>query len=166
MEQKYSKVVLHTGSNISPRSKFLQKANAMIEARIGKIIHQSSIYETEAWGKEEQNHFLNQALLVSTTLTAWEVLEKIFIIEELLGRERTQKWGSRSIDIDILFFNDEIIRTESLTVPHTFLHERNFVLTPLSEILPDFIHPVFKETVLELKEKCSDSRKVLENSAA
>lgn len=143
-------IFLHTGSNLGDRKQNLQYALEWIEAEIGPIVQTSSIYWTEAWGIEAQPDFLNQAIEVHSELEPAQLLEKILQIEQKMGRERRIKWGERLIDIDILFYEDRIIQTETLAIPHPFMQERNFVLAPLAEIAPDFEHPVFEKTVQEL----------------
>lgn len=149
------------GGNIGKREKILEKALLEIESRIGKILKKSSVYETKAWGFEQQPDFLNQVILVETNLTAENLLKKILEIEKSLGRKRTgKKWEKRIIDIDILFCNDFIIQKKNLKIPHPCLHLRRFTLAPLNEIAPDFVHPVLKKTVSELLKNCEDKLEV------
>ena len=150
-------VYLHTGTNLGNREANLERANEWIKQEIGLILKASKVYRTKAWGITDQPDFLNQALLANTTLGPFELLEKIQAIERSMGRAREIKWGERIIDIDILFYNDEIIDTESLTVPHPYLHYRNFVLLPLIEIAPGLIHPVFGKTIAELFANSEDT---------
>lgn len=159
--QNLKEVYLLTGSNIEPRIHFLQEAMKEINSRIGKIYRSSSIYESEAWGFESDISFLNQVLVIRSKLSVNEILDEILRIEHELGRKRIKgKYTSRSIDIDILYFGSEIIKTNELTVPHARLHERIFTLMPLEEIAEDFIHPVLKMTNKELLEKSQDKNKV------
>ena len=141
----------------------LSVATNMIEKNIGKLTTSSVIYKTAAWGKEDQPDFLNQIIIVSSLLSSSTLLKEIFIIEKEMGRVRTTKNAARVIDIDMLFFNDEIIQTENLTVPHKQIQNRKFVLVPLTEIAPDFIHPVLKKSSLELLSICSDKLNVQKN---
>ena len=143
------------GSNLGDRKNFLSQAVTLIGSLTGKIISKSTLYNTEPWGVDNQGDFLNQAICVETELSADELLKNILGIEERLGRTRTQKWEARNIDIDILFFNSDIIETTNLTVPHPFLHERKFALLPLSEIKEDYIHPVLKKSVKTLLAECN-----------
>ena len=153
---KANQIYLHTGTNLGNREANLKRANEWIVQEIGPIEKASSVYRTKAWGITDQPDFLNQALLVSTHLSPFELLEKIQDIERRMGRAREIKWGERIIDIDILFYNDEIIDTENLTIPHPYLHYRNFVLLPLMDIAPGLLHPGFGLTVAELYANSED----------
>ena len=141
----------------------LSVATNMIEKNIGKLTTSSVIYKTAAWGKEDQPDFLNQIIIVSSLLSSSTLLKEIFVIEKEMGRVRTTKNAARVIDIDMLFFNDEIIQTENLTVPHKQIQNRRFVLVPLAEIAPDFTHPILKKSSLELLSICSDKLNVQKN---
>src|SRR5690349_6009474 len=114
------------GSNLGDRKNYLSKAAELLEIHVGKITSKSMLYNTAPWGVDNQDDFLNQAVRVETKLSAHQLLENILSIEEKLGRIRTKKWEARTIDIDILFFNADIIRTDNLTIPHPFLHQRRF----------------------------------------
>jgi len=153
-------IVLHTGSNIGNRNANLAKANYLIENNIGKIKRSSALYETEAWGYKNQEDFLNQALIVETNLAAEYVLNNIHRIEKNLGRIRDKKWRERSIDIDIIFYGTNVIKLEDLTIPHKHLESRNFVLVPLSEIIPNFIHPISKKKISQLLKESTDTSEV------
>ena len=156
-------VYLLLGSNMGDSEQMLSVATNMIEKNIGKLTTSSVIYKTAAWGKEDQPDFLNQIIIVSSLLSSSTVLKEIFIIEKEMGRVRTTKNAARVIDIDMLFFNDEIIQTENLTVPHKQIQNRRFVLVPLAEIAPDFTHPILKKSSLELLSICSDKLNVQKN---
>lgn len=150
-------VFLSIGSNIGNKTQNLLNAIGFIGNEIGRIEKVSAVYATEPWGLKQQPEFLNMALLVTTQLNAEEVLKKALSIELKMGRVREQKMGARSIDIDILLFNDEIIREDNLSVPHPFMQQRNFVLMPLNEIAAEIVHPVLKKTIRELLEESSDT---------
>ena len=158
---KHNKVFLGLGSNLGNREENLLKAQKLINKKVGKVHSKSSIYETAAWGITEQNAFLNQVLEIETVFSPDAVLHLLLKIEKNMGRIREIKWGERSIDIDILYFNNEIISTENLAIPHPFIQERKFVLLPLCEIAPVFIHPKLKQSNLELLEKCQDSGEIV-----
>jgi 2-amino-4-hydroxy-6-hydroxymethyldihydropteridine diphosphokinase len=145
------------GSNLGDRNLFLQQAIAYIRDEIGPIVKASSVYETQSWGKTDLPDYLNQVVLVNTKLTARKALEKILGIEHQIGRIREEKWGARIIDIDILFFNSEIIDELGLHIPHPELHKRRFTLEPMAELAPNLIHPVLKKVILQLKNELSDS---------
>jgi len=147
------------GGNIGDRIKNLAKTRSFIDMGIGKIVKTSSIYETAAWGITEQPDFLNQVLLVESKLPAQKIMQLILSIENKLGRVRTQKNASRIIDIDILFYNNEIINEMGLTVPHPEIQNRKFALIPLNDIAPHFVHPILK---LSLKHLLSISKDKLE----
>ena len=156
-------VYLLLGSNMGDSEQMLAVATNMIEKNIGKLTKSSSIYRTAAWGKEDQPDFLNQIIIVSSSLSSSTVLKEMFGIEKEMGRVRTTKNAARVIDIDMLFFNAEIIQTENLIVPHKQIQHRRFVLVPLAEISPDFIHPILKKSSLELLSICSDKLNVQKN---
>ncbi len=155
-----NKVYLLLGANIGNPNKQLEDAKVEIEDRIGRITRQSKIYESEAWGVENQPVFLNQVILLETDFSANKVLNEILKIEILLGRIRGQRWGSRIIDIDILYYNEDIIHTEDLQVPHPYIQERNFTLIPLVEIAAEYSHPIFKKSNKELLEESTDQLNV------
>ena len=148
------------GGNLNNRLQNLATAKAYIENELGKIIKASSIYETASWGITAQPDFLNQVLLVKTKFSAEETMQIIFFIENKMGRVRTLKNASRIIDIDILFFNDEIIHNQNLTIPHAEIQNRKFVLIPLNEIAPNFLHPVFKQSIKNLLSTSKDKLEV------
>ena len=149
-------VFLLLGSNLGDRNLLLQMAITEIAKRVGQVLKVSAVYETQSWGRTEEPDYLNQVIFLKTDLSANILLSKILEIETDLGRKRYEKWGSRLIDIDILFYNDEIINQDDLQVPHPELQNRRFTLEPLAEIAPDFIHPVLNKTVFELKKSLTD----------
>ena len=170
-----NRVALLIGGNQGDRRALIQQATALIQERIGTVAAASSIYETAPWGEFEVEsgerrvesgewrvesgewrveNFLNQALVVETPLTAHEVLHEAQEIERQLGRVRkegSKVYSSRPMDIDIIFFNDEVIESKELTVPHPRMHLREFVLAPLTEVMPDYRHPVLGKTIEQLR---------------
>ena len=155
-----NKAVLLLGANIGNREEALKKARDLLGMHAGELLICSSIYETAAWGLTSQSAFLNQVITLRTTFTASDLLTSILKTEAEIGRIRLKKWEPRIIDIDILFFNEEVIQNDTLVVPHPLLQERRFALIPLNEILPSFIHPVFKCTISELVVRCVDQQAV------
>ena len=143
-------VFLSTGSNLGNREGFLTKAEEEIAAHAGQIEAKSQIIETAPWGNTDQPHFLNRVLRIKTQLAPLFLIECLLDIEKRMGRNRAEKWGPRIIDIDILFFDDLIINEPGLCLPHPYLHQREFVLKPMVEIAPDYLHPVLKKTMTEL----------------
>lgn len=150
-------VYLLIGGNVGNVRETFRNAIAAIGQKTGMVKKKSSLYETAAWGMENQPAFLNQALEVATEFSAREMLEKVLYIEQELGRTRDEKFGPRIIDIDILFFNNEMIDEPDLKVPHPLLHKRNFVLYPLSEIAPELVHPVLQKNIRTLLGETSDT---------
>ncbi len=150
---------LLTGSNIGDRLKNLQNCLELIKKN-HRIINFSRIYESEAWGKEDQPLFLNQVIKISTFFEPKELLNSIQEIENHMGRERIEKWGTRIIDIDILFYEDLILEDTDLQIPHPGIPERRFTLSPLVELAPDLTHPVLGTTLIELLTNCTDKLKV------
>ena len=147
---------LLTGGNEGDRFLHMQQARTNIELICGQLLLVSSIYETAPWGKTDQPDFLNQVLLINTKFSPEELLKSILFIEEKGGRKRTVKNAPRTIDIDILFYNDLILEKPGLTIPHPRIAIRRFVLEPLNEISPEFIHPVIGKTIRELLLECKD----------
>lgn len=152
-----NEVYLELGGNEGDRLFNLQRAVNEISENIGTIDKQSSVYETPPWGFESEQWFYNQIVCVKTSCEALVVLEELLKIEKKLGRIRgNQQYCSRTIDIDILFFNVAVFNLPDLIVPHPRLHLRKFVLVPMCEIAPDFIHPVIGKTMTTLLQQCTD----------
>lgn len=127
-----------------------------LESNCGRVIKSSPIYETAAWGNTNQQAFLNQALLIETKLSAEALMTAILVIEEKMGRIRTIKYGPRTIDIDILFFNKDLFNSDHIKIPHPELANRRFALEPLKDIAPAYKHPILKKTVRQLLKDCPD----------
>ena len=157
-----NEVFLSLGGNLGNREQNLKTSMQLINEKVGRIIIQSSFYETAAWCLTDQPSFLNCVIKIKSQFAPNELLNQLLSIEKRLGRERKIKWGSRVIDIDILSYNNEIINDDDLKIPHPFLHERNFVLIPFLEIAPDWFHPKLNETIEQLLKKCNDKCEVLE----
>lgn len=166
MLQYMNTVYLLTGGNVGNRQQYLQHSARLIEEGCGKILRRSAFYETAAWGKTDQAAFLNQALALSTAMNALQLIAVLLNIEKQIGRTRTELYGPRTIDIDILLFNQEIIHTPQLVVPHPQIAARRFALVPLHEIAPALVHPVLQQTITCLLEICPDPLPVKKFSAA
>ncbi|MES2429706.1 MAG: 2-amino-4-hydroxy-6-hydroxymethyldihydropteridine diphosphokinase [Bacteroidota bacterium] len=155
-----NKVYILLGSNMGDPEKKLLQAQKNIKKYIGKIIRLSSIYQTAAWGKTDQPDFLNQVIVVETKLSPQETIKTILSIEKEMGRIRTIKNAPRIIDIDILFYNKDLINHENLIVPHPEIQNRRFVLAPLNELSPNMKHPSLKKTIHYLLTICPDKLNV------
>lgn len=163
-EAKMKKVLLSLGSNLGDRLQHIHNAYQLIEERIGKIKKRSSIYVTPAWGFQSENDFFNSVICVDTVLSAQMVLIESKAIENLLGRKakKTESYEDRLIDIDLVDFDGEIISTEELIIPHPKMHERSFVLVPLSEIYPTWVHPILKVSAKIIEDKMQDVSKIVQ----
>ena len=150
-------VYLLLGSNLGDRQAYLKEAIAHIENEIAPVVKASAIYKTQSWGKTDSPDYLNQVILIHTDLSANILLRKLLNIEWIIGRTREEKWGARIIDIDILFYGDEIINQPDLQVPHPHLHTRRFTLEPLAELASTLIHPLLQKNILQLKNELTDS---------
>jgi len=154
-----SETYLLLGGNIGDTKAILNDAIKLIVSLCGIVLKKSSIYKSEAWGFKSEQAFLNQVILLQTKLSPEVLLHTILSIEQQLGRERNTNEGysSRLIDIDILFYDNQIINQESIIVPHPLLHKRRFTLLPLNEIAKDYMHPIFNKSVNELLLECKDN---------
>lgn len=148
------------GGNMGDRLGYLQKACAEITSKIGEIVKSSSIYETAPWGNHNQSNFLNQVILVKTPLEPINLLQTILDIEKEMGRIRTLENQPRTIDIDILYFNDIKENSIELTIPHPRIFSRKFVLIPMHEMAPDHIDPIHQKSIDQLLNECKDDLEV------
>lgn len=149
------------GSNEGDRLQHLTNALNYMKQDIGSIVKASAVYTTLAWGNTEQPDFLNQVVCIETSLSAQQLLEALLLVEKKLGRIRSgTKWMQRIIDLDVLFYNDAIIDSAELQIPHPHLQDRKFVLVPLQEIAPAFIHPLLKKNIITLTAECKDQLEV------
>lgn len=149
------------GGNMGDRMAFIEQAKLGITANCGNIIGQSSVYETEAWGNEGQPGYYNQCIKIETGKEAFSLMECLLNVENMLGRTRSDNRNeSRTIDIDILLFNNEILNEFHCHIPHQRMHLRRFVLVPLCELAADVEHPVFHKTIRTLLKECPDRLEV------
>lgn len=154
-------IYIGLGSNIGDKKDYIIKAELEISKIFNtKVLKSSSLYKTEPWGIKNQDFFLNSVLEIKTSLNPYELLSELKRIELVLGRKKREKWFEREIDIDLLFYNDFILEIEELKIPHPEISNRNFVLVPLCELNPDFVHPVFKKTMKELLNDSKDNSEV------
>lgn len=149
-------IYLLLGSNLGNRQENLRRAAVHLNQEVGRIVCTSGVYETAAWGKIDQKDFLNQVLQLECDVAPEDLLTKVLAIEKSLGRVRTEKWGERNIDIDILYYGDTLHQSDRLTLPHPGIEHRRFVLVPLCEIAPTFVHPLLKKDTTALLRDCCD----------
>lgn len=159
--KRYINVYLGLGANVGDRRQNILQATALITKHIGKVARKSHLYETQPWGKPDQESFLNQVLMVNTMHDPRQLLEALTKIERELGRERQEKWGPRVIDIDILFYGKRVVRDKGLEIPHPELHKRAFVLVPMMELDPELEHPVLNLAIDQLYMACEDQSEVV-----
>lgn len=153
---KKKEVFISLGSNLGNRAENLKKAIQAIKLNVGDISRQSSIYETQPWGNSNQPDFLNQVILIHTDKSPEDCLKALSAIENQMGRKREEKWGTRIIDLDLLYVDDTIIESEELKLPHPGIAQRRFVLVPMAEIADDFIHPQIHKNQQQLLDECAD----------
>ena len=153
-------VYLLLGSNEGKPEKNLENARLAVSRHCGEILKVSGIYETEAWGIKEQANFLNQAIAIRTSMESETLLFTLKAIERELGRVETQKWGPRVIDIDILFYGNEVVESPDLKIPHPYIQDRRFTLIPMNELAPDLIHPIIGKSIHDLLLECKDTSDV------
>jgi 2-amino-4-hydroxy-6-hydroxymethyldihydropteridine diphosphokinase len=145
------------GSNLGDRKNNCERAIELLKRRGISIKKRSSLHETQPWGVRNQPLFLNMAIEIETDYTPKELLTIVKDIEAKIGRQKTFPWGPRVVDLDILIFNEMVIRSQELTIPHPYMHKREFVLEPLQEIAPDLVHPVLKRSMRELLNACTEN---------
>lgn len=149
------------GSNMNNRELYINIAIEYIKKNIGIVLNYSHLYETEPWGFDDENFFLNQVLKVETQLSAHQILEKVNALETWMGRVRTNvRYSARQIDVDILFYNNDIMDEPQLTIPHKEIANRKFVLVLLADIAAEYIHPVLQKNVSQLLLECEDKSQV------
>ena len=154
-----NQLVVLLGGNIGDKISNFKKAICFLQDEVGEVVAKSSLYESEPWGYEDNYQYLNAVVVINTIYSANECLHKLLKIEVKLGRTRkqTKTYEARTIDLDILFFNNEIINNKELTVPHPLLYKRNFTLHPLFELMPTFHHPVLNRTITCLYNESEDN---------
>lgn len=155
-----NELFLLLGANLGDRLNTFSQVRTLIVECIGLIQQRSGIYETAPWGVTNQPAYLNQVLQVTTILAPDVVLSQTQAIEQRFGRVRLEKWGSRTIDIDLLYYGQLIWQTDALTLPHPLLHKRRFTLVPLAEIAPDFVHPVLQRANQQMLAELDDDSEV------
>ncbi len=148
------------GANLGNRYQNLTKARAFLEERLGPVLRASSVYETAAWGGVSTAAYLNQLLVFETDLAPEQLLAHCLEVEQMLGRERSARWGDRLMDIDILFYGQQQVQQPDLVIPHPRLAERAFVLQPLTEVAAGWLHPALKLSAAALLAQCSDRLEV------
>lgn len=153
-------VYLALGANIGNKKENMAKAIALLGEKV-RVVKKAPLYETKPWGYTEQENFINSVIMGETDATPEELLQFVKQIEKEVGRQKRFTNGPREIDIDILFYDDLIINTPSLTIPHALLHVRDFVLQPLCDIAPDFVHPILHKTIRQLLQEVPETEKVV-----
>ena len=156
-----SNAFLLLGTNLGDRLANLAHARDAIAQRVGKLLRSSAVYKTAPWGDADQPDFFNQVIHTETVLNPAEVLDRVLAIEKEMGRSREKKWGPRLIDIDILFYDEQIIQSPTLIIPHPSIQSRRFTLVPLSEIAANMVHPLLKKDMRTLLAECADTLEVI-----
>lgn len=151
-----SKAILSIGTNMGDRLGGIRRACRMLHDLVGPILKSSDIFETSPWGVNEQQRYMNACVIIDTELSPEALLKVLKGIEESMGRLKRERWMEREIDIDILLYDDRIVMGSDLVIPHALMHERAFVLYPLSTIAPDLVHPILSVSVREMLQ-CVDS---------
>jgi len=154
-------IILLLGTNVGDRHANLKLACEKIENSNIVIISRSSIYETEPWGFKSQQAFYNQAINIRSRFNPFQLLEKLQLIEKEMGRVKNHLYGPRVIDIDILLFDNQVVKTEKLIIPHPHMHKRKFTLVPANEIGSDIIHPISGSTISKLLDRCIENERVI-----
>lgn len=156
-----AKVYFLIGGNLGDREQILDQSINLMQDKIGSLVQLSPIYETEPWGFEHEQNFLNQVVVLESDFAPLLVLDLCQDIEKKMGRVRKKnRYSERTIDIDILFYEDQIINSERLEIPHPRMKERKFALCPLKDVAEDFIHPVFQKSIAELFDECKDDSEI------
>lgn len=154
---------LSLGSNKGDRVGYIQQATSILDGMDGiSLVRTSAFYESEPWHTDTQNWFVNAIIEINTTLSPQELLKTVNKVEEQLGRDRASEghYGDRTLDVDIIFYGDEIVNDENLTIPHKYFHQRAFTLVPMLELAPNFIHPTLKKSVMQLYEELENPEMV------
>jgi len=161
-DKRTYKAIISLGTNLGDREKNLKDAKMLISSRVGQILLQSSTFNTVSWGNSDLNHFLNEVIAIEVTATPLAILNSFLAIEKELGRKRNSSdhYENRSLDIDLLYYDNLVLQTAELFIPHPRLHLRNFVLVPLAQILPNWLHPQLNKTSKQLLAECTDANKV------
>ena len=159
-------LILLIGGNLGDRLALLTKARELISQEVGEVKHQSKTYKTEAWGGSPQPYYLNQALLVHTQHTAHHTLTTCQSIENKLGRKREERWNSRTMDIDLISYGTDILKTETLELPHPRIGDRKFVMIPMLDIVPMWTHPISGLSLEDMMRSTADTLLVEEYATA
>jgi len=160
LNERTMHVFLSLGGNLGNTQEIFETCYPLIENKVGAILQHSSLYQTAAWGLKDQADFVNQVILVESAMPPYAILAEIQAIEKAFGRERTIAWGPRTLDLDILFIDQQIIQTTDLQVPHPYIQDRKFILIPMHEIAATYQHPLLKKSIAELLQETKDASSV------